>query len=152
MPTAIATFAAGCFWGVEEAFRKIAGVLTTKVGYSGGHTENPTYQQVCTGQTGHAETVQIEYDPTLISYEKLLETFWEMHDPTQWNRQGPDIGNQYRSIIFYHNPEQLSLAQASKAKLPNSKAVVTQIIPAQNFYLAEPYHQQYLKNRRHSDE
>jgi len=147
----IASFAAGCFWGVEAAFRELDGVLETTVGYMGGHTENPTYGDVCTGTTGHAEAVQIKYDPEKLSYEKLLETFWNKHHPTTKNRQGPDIGEQYRSIIFYYNEEQKKLAQESKAKLDSSdkyrNPVVTEIIPAETFYPAEDYHQQYLEKR-----
>lgn len=147
----IASFAAGCFWGVEAAFRELDGVLETTVGYMGGHTKNPTYGDVCTGTTGHAEAVQIKYDPEKLSYEKLLETFWNKHDPTTINRQGPDIGEQYRSIIFYHNQEQKKLAEESKEKLDSSdkyrNPVVTEIIPAETFYPAEDYHQQYLEKR-----
>jgi peptide-methionine (S)-S-oxide reductase len=146
-----ASFAAGCFWGVEATFRDLKGVVSTSVGYMGGHTEDPTYGDVCTGSTGHAETVQIIYDPTKISYEKLLETFWNKHDPTTKNRQGPDVGSQYRSIIFYHNEEQKKLAVESKKKLDESgkykQPVVTEIIPAPKFYPAEDYHQQYLEKR-----
>lgn len=147
----IASFAAGCFWGVEAAFRELDGVLETTVGYMGGHTKNPTYGDVCTGTTGHAEAVQIKYDPEKLSYEKLLETFWNKHDPTTINRQGPDIGEQYRSIIFYYNQEQKKLAEESKEKLDSSdkyrNSVVTEIIPAETFYPAEDYHQQYLEKR-----
>ncbi len=146
-----ASFAAGCFWGVEAAFRELDGVISTEVGYMGGHTKDPNYGDVCTGTTGHAETVQITYDPTKISYEKLLNTFWNKHDPTTRNRQGPDIGEQYRSIIFYHNDEQKKLAMESKDKLDSSgkyrSPVVTEIIPAPTFYPAEDYHQQYLEKR-----
>jgi peptide-methionine (S)-S-oxide reductase len=147
----IASFAAGCFWGVEEAFRELKGVISTMVGYMGGSTEDPTYGDVCTGNTGHAETVQVTFDPTKISYEKLLETFWNKHDPTTINRQGPDLGEQYRSIIFYHNDEQKKLAIASKEKLETSgkykNPIVTEIIAAPKFYRAEDYHQQYLEKR-----
>lgn len=146
-----ASFAAGCFWGVEAAFRELKGVLETTVGYMGGHTKDPTYGDVCKGTTGHAETLQLKYDPALISYEKLLEVFWNKHDPTTKNRQGPDIGEQYRSIIFYHNEEQKKLAEDSKKKLDSSgkykNPVVTEIIPAATFYPAEDYHQQYLEKR-----
>ncbi|RJP43634.1 peptide-methionine (S)-S-oxide reductase [Candidatus Parcubacteria bacterium] len=147
-----ATFAAGCFWGVEELFRQMKGVLGTEVGYSGGKTESPTYEQVCGNQTGHAEAVRVTYDPSLISYEELLRLFWENHDPTTPNRQGPDVGSQYRSVIFYHSPEQERFAKESKEKLRNSsryknKEIVTEIIPAQPFYRAEEYHQQYLAKR-----
>jgi len=147
----IASFAAGCFWGVEEAFRELKGVISTMVGYMGGSTEDPTYGDVCTGTTGHAETVQVTFDPTKISYEKLLETFWNKHDPTTINRQGPDLGEQYRSIIFYHNDEQKKLAIASKEMLETSgkykNPIVTEIIAAPKFYQAEDYHQQYLEKR-----
>ncbi|WP_048190577.1 peptide-methionine (S)-S-oxide reductase MsrA [Methanobacterium sp. SMA-27] len=146
-----ASFAAGCFWGVEATFRDLKGVVSTSVGYMGGSTEDPTYGDVCSGSTGHAETVQIIYDPTKISYEKLLETFWNKHDPTTKNRQGPDVGSQYRSIIFYHNEEQKNLAIESKKKLEESgkynQPIVTEIIPAPKFYPAEDYHQQYLEKR-----
>ena len=145
----IASFAAGCFWGVEETFRELNGVISTMVGYMGGSTEDPTYGDVCTGTTGHAETVQVTFDPNKISYEKLLETFWNKHDPTTINRQGPDLGKQYRSIIFYHNDEQKKLAILSKEKLETSgkykNLIVTEIIPAPKFYPAEDYHQQYLE-------
>ena len=146
-----ASFAAGCFWGVEENFKCLKGVVSTSVGYTGGETENPTYPKVCTGRTGHAETVEVIYDPSLISYEELLNAFWEMHDPTTSDRQGPDIGNQYRSVIFYHNHEQKELAISSKEKLQRSgrykREIVTQIVPATTFYRAEEYHQQYLEKR-----
>ena len=146
-----ASFAAGCFWGVEATFRELKGVVETTVGYMGGHTKDPNYNEVCTGTTGHAETLQLKYDPDEISFEKLLEVFWNKHDPTTKNRQGPDIGEQYRSIIFYHNPEQKKLAEESKEKLDSSgkyrNPVVTEIIPAGTFYPAEDYHQQYLEKR-----
>jgi peptide-methionine (S)-S-oxide reductase len=146
-----ATFAAGCFWGVEATFQKVKGVKSTAVGYSGGVLENPTYQDVCTDRTGHAEAVQVEYDPAQVPYEKLLEIFWSNHDPTTRNRQGPDIGAQYRSVIFYHSPEQKSAAVASKRRLEESgkykRAIVTEIIPASTFWRAEEYHQQYLEKR-----
>ncbi len=146
-----ATFGGGCFWGVEEAFRQLPGVLHTTVGYSGGTTENPTYEQVCINTTGHAEAVQVEYDPDHISYEQLLEAFWSLHDPTQLNRQGPDVGKQYRSVIFYHTPEQERAAHAAKERLEQSgrykRPIVTQIVPAAPFYRAEEYHQQYLAKR-----
>ncbi len=146
-----ATFAAGCFWGVEETFRNIKGVKETMVGYTGGHLTNPTYKAVCTDETGHAEAVQVTYDPSEVSYEKLLEVFWENHDPTTSNRQGPDFGSQYRSAIFYHTPEQRALAQKSKDELEKSgqfkRPIVTEITPATTFYKAEDYHQQYLKKR-----
>jgi len=148
---ATATFGAGCFWGVEEAFRQVEGVTDTAVGYEGGHVEHPTYQQVCTDRTGHAEVVQVQYDPERVSYEELLGVFWRIHDPTQVNRQGPDRGYQYRSVIFYHTPEQQQLAQASKAALGASgelsRPVATAIEPAQTFWRAEEYHQQYLARR-----
>jgi len=146
-----ATFAAGCFWGVEETFRMVKGVISTKVGYTGGHHENPTYEEVCTDKTGHAEAVQIEFDPTKITYEHLLDIFWDNHDPTTLNRQGPDIGIQYRSAIFYHNTKQKAAATKSKNKLQKAayknKKIVTEITPAAEFYVAEEYHQQYLKKR-----
>ncbi|HEY4904783.1 MAG TPA: peptide-methionine (S)-S-oxide reductase MsrA [Candidatus Sulfotelmatobacter sp.] len=146
-----ATFAAGCFWGVEATFRALPGVLSTRVGYIGGHTENPTYQDVCTDRTGHAEAVEVDYDPTKVAYGDLLKIFWENHDPTQLNRQGPDWGTQYRSAIFFHDHEQQVEAQASKNSLEQShrfsKPVVTQIVAAPSFFPAEDYHQQYLEKR-----
>ena len=146
-----ATFAAGCFWGVEAAFRQVEGVVSTQVGYTGGTVVNPTYEQVCSGRTGHAEAVEIEYDPSQVSYEKLLSVFWENHDPTTLNRQGPDIGAQYRSAVFFNNPEQETAARASKDKLQQSgkykRPIVTEITPASKFYRAEEYHQQYLEKR-----
>ncbi len=146
-----ATFGAGCFWGVEEAFRELNGVKSTNVGYSGGIFKNPTYENVCSGKTGHAEVVQVKYDPNEVSYEQLLNVFWNSHDPTTLNRQGPDIGEQYRSVIFFHNKEQEKLAKQSKEKLEKSgkfkNKIVTQIIPASAFYKAEEYHQQYLSKR-----
>jgi len=143
-----ATFAAGCFWGVEAAFRKVKGVINATVGYSGGSTPNPTYEQVCTDKTGHAESVQVEFDPLVVPYEKLLDTFWSIHDPTTRNRQGPDVGTQYRSAIFYHTPEQKDRATASKEELEQSaryrgRSIVTEIVPATTFYPAEEYHQRY---------
>ncbi len=142
-----ATFAAGCFWCVEPSFNKIKGVTSTMVGYIGGSLENPTYEDVCTGQTGHAEAIQVEYDPSVVSYDEILEVFWSSHDPTTLNRQGPDVGEQYRSAIFFHNVEQEAAARASKERLQNSgmyeKNVVTQIVPASQFYKAEEYHQKY---------
>lgn len=146
-----ATFGAGCFWGVEEAFRKLMGVKRTAVGYMGGTFKNPSYEDVCSDKTGHVEVVEIEYDPTQVTYEELLEKFWSIHDPTQLNRQGPDYGTQYRSVIFYHNQHQNVLAQKSKEKLSKSKkfpkAIVTEITQADTFYRAEDYHQKYLQNR-----
>ena len=146
-----AIFAAGCFWGVEATFRQIPGVLSTRVGYIGGHTVNPTYKDVCTDGTGHAEAVEVEYDPSRVSYNGLLNVFWENHDPTQLNRQGPDWGTQYRSAIFYTTPEQEKEAKASKAAREKSgayrKPIVTQIVPEDTFYPAEDYHQQYLEKR-----
>jgi peptide-methionine (S)-S-oxide reductase len=146
-----ATFGAGCFWGVEAAFRQIKGVTSTAVGYMGGTLKNPTYKDVCTDRTGHAEVVEVEYDPSQVSYETLLNVFWENHDPTQLNRQGPDTGTQYRSAIFYHTPEQEAAARASKEALQASgkyrRPVVTEITPAAEFYRAEEYHQQYLEKR-----
>jgi peptide-methionine (S)-S-oxide reductase len=142
-----ATFGAGCFWCVEDTFRRTKGVTNTTVGYSGGWMKNPSYQDVCTDTTGHAEVVQVEYDPKILSYEKLLDVFWSSHDPTQLNRQGPDVGEQYRSVIFFHDAEQEKIAQQSKESLSKfgnlGKPIVTQIKPAQEFYKAEEYHQQY---------
>jgi peptide-methionine (S)-S-oxide reductase len=148
---ATATFGAGCFWGVEEAFRTVPGVTATAVGYMGGSLDRPTYEDVCTDRTGHAEVVQVEYDPEKVSYERLLAVFWACHDPTQLNRQGPDHGTQYRSAIFYHTPEQQAAAEASKAQLAASdrhrRPVVTEVTPAATFWRAEEYHQQYLHKR-----
>ena len=145
----IATFAAGCFWGVEAAFEKIEGVEKTTVGYTGGKIKNPTYEQVCTDKTGHAEVVRVLYNPEIITYEKLLEIFWNIHDPTQKNRQGPDIGIQYRSAIFYHSQEQKQQAELSK-KLKEKdlgKKIQTEITQASEFYPAEEYHQKYLQKQ-----
>jgi peptide-methionine (S)-S-oxide reductase len=145
----MATFAAGCFWGVEEAFTKIKGVKSTRVGYIGGNLPSPTYEDVCTDRTGHAEALQVKYDPKEISYEELLDLFWSIHNPTTKNRQGPDIGSQYRSIIFYHTPEQESIAKKSKQELDDSNKfqnkIVTEIVPASTFYPAEDYHQKYYQ-------
>jgi len=147
--TETAAFAAGCFWGVQADFDNVKGVISTEVGYEGGHTKNPTYKDVCTDRTGHAETVQVVYDPSVVSYNDLLKAFWELHDPTTPNRQGPDVGSQYRSVIFYFTPEQQSAAIASKEALAKSgkfrNPIVTEIVPSQIFYRAEEYHQEYLK-------
>lgn len=146
-----ATFGAGCFWGVEAAFRRIKGVTATCVGYIGGTMPNPTYHDVCTGRTGHAEAVEVDFDPEQVSYEDLLKVFWSSHDPTQLNRQGPDVGTQYRSAIFFHSAEQEKAAKTSKDKLQAStlfkRPLVTEIVPAPTFYKAEDYHQQYLDKR-----
>lgn len=146
-----ATFAAGCFWGVEAAFAKVAGVSETAVGYSGGSFPHPTYREVCSGRTGHAEVVEVTFDPTKVSYDQLLDIFWGVHDPTTLNRQGPDVGEQYRSAVFYHSAEQEKAARASKERLEKSgrlpRPVVTEITPASVFYRAEEYHQKYLEKR-----
>jgi peptide-methionine (S)-S-oxide reductase len=146
-----ATFAAGCFWGVEDAFRQVKGVTSTAVGYTGGTAANPTYKQVCTGETGHAEAVEVEFDPAQVSYRELLAVFFQAHDPTQLNRQGPDFGTQYRSAIFYHGPEQESEARGAKEALEKAgifkRPVVTQIVPAGVFYRAEEYHQKYFEKQ-----
>ena len=146
-----ATFAAGCFWGVEAEFRQVEGVTATRVGYIGGTLENPSYRDVCSDRTGHAEAVEVTYDPDRVSYDDLLNVFWENHDPTQLNRQGPDYGTQYRSAIFYHDAEQEAVARASKERLEQSgkfrRPIVTEIVPAATFYQAEEYHQQYLEKR-----
>ncbi len=146
-----ATFAAGCFWGVEETFRKVKGVTSTQVGYTGGSTESPTYEEVCTGRTGHAEAVEVTCDSALVSYRQLLDVFWECHNPTARDRQGPDVGTQYRSAVFFHTPEQQAAAVASKEKLGESgahqKPVVTEIVPAARFWRAEEHHQRYFEKR-----
>ena len=146
-----ATFGAGCFWGVEAAFRNVKGVVSTQVGYSGGRTADPTYEQVCSGRTGHAEAVEVTYDPAVVSYDDLLRVFWENHDPTTPNRQGPDVGEQYRSAIFTHSPAQEAAAKSSVVALEAAKRfrrpIVTEIVPAGPFYRAEEYHQQYLEKR-----
>ena len=146
-----ATFGAGCFWGVEATFRSIPGVVSTLVGYCGGKTDNPTYQDVCTDTTGHAEVVEITFDPAQLPYEQLLETFWKLHDPTTPNRQGPDVGSQYRSVIFFHSPAQEVAARAARERLDKSgqlrRPIVTEIVPAVPFYKAEDYHQRYLEKR-----
>lgn len=149
-----ATFGAGCFWGVEATFRRVKGVSSTSVGYMGGHWENPSYLDVCARVTGHAEVVQVEYNPQQISYQDLLEIFWDCHDPTSLNRQGPDRGEQYRSVIFYHTPEQKQLAIASRQKQQSSgkydRDIVTEIKPASAYYWASEEHQQYLEKRQKS--
>ena len=146
-----ATFGAGCFWGVEVAFRQVTGVIDAVVGYAGGTVADPSYQQVCTGRTGHAEVVQVEYDPAQVGYEQLLEVFFANHDPTQLNRQGPDVGTQYRSVIFYHDDAQAQAARRAKEALQASgryrRPVVTEIVPFSNFFRAEEYHQRYLDKR-----
>ena len=147
----MATFGAGCFWGVQETLGNLEGVVETAAGYMGGTTENPTYEEVCSDETGHAEVVQVKFDPATISYEKVLDAFWELHDPTQLNRQGPDVGSQYRSVIFYHTPEQQATAEASREKLEASgkhdEPIVTAIEAAGKFTKAEEYHQHYLAKR-----
>jgi peptide-methionine (S)-S-oxide reductase len=149
--TEIATFGAGCFWGVEAAFQGVPGVIDTAVGYSGGEMPSPTYKDVCTDETGHAEVVQVTFDPAKVSYEKLLDVFWKAHDPTQVNRQGPDFGSQYRTAIFFHSPEQEAIAKKSRAALEASgkfkRAIATEITSANTFYRAEEYHQKYLQKR-----
>ena len=144
-----ATFAAGCFWGVEAAFRTIDGVIDAQSGYVGGRTESPTYKEVCSGRTGHAEAVEVTFDPAKVSYKKLVELFWRMHNPTQINRQGPDVGTQYRSVIFFHTPEQKETAEKSKINLENSgklkRPVATHIVPAAPFHRAEETHQRYFE-------
>jgi len=147
----IATFAAGCFWGVEAAFRAVEGVVSARVGYTGGLLDDPTYRDVCSGRTGHAEAVEVTYDPALVSYDQLLNVFWETHNPTTLNRQGPDIGPQYRSAIFFQNPQQEEAARASKEKLQHSgkykRDIVTEIAPASRFWEAEEYHQRYFEKQ-----
>jgi len=147
----IATFGAGCFWGIEAAFRRVPGVLDATVGYSGGRTENPSYQDVCTDTTGHAEVVRVTFDPEKLSYDQLLNVFWTIHDPTQVNRQGPDYGKQYRTAIFFHSPEQEAAAKKSMQALEASgklrRPVATEITPAGTFWRAEEYHQRYLEKR-----
>lgn len=141
-----ATFSAGCFWGVQKTFDHVPGVISTTVGYTGGHTANPSYEQVCHGDTGHAESIEIVFDPNTVTYQQLLDVFWHMHDPTSLNRQGPDIGTQYRSAVFFHDAEQEQEILASKAKLEELKyfgKITTQIAPAGQFYPAEDYHQKY---------
>ena len=154
MQTEKATFGAGCFWGVEETFRSLKGVTSTAVGYAGGTRESPSYEDVCTDETGHAEVVQLEFDPSQIGYDELLNVFWSNHNPTMMNRQGPDVGTQYRSVIFYHSPEQKAAAEKSKQKLAESgklnRPIVTQIEPAPPFWRAEEYHQRYLEKRGQS--
>jgi peptide-methionine (S)-S-oxide reductase len=149
--TETAIFAAGCFWGIEAAFRRTDGVVSTAVGYCGGSLDNPTYEDVCSGRTGHAEAVQVEFDPAKVTYDRLLDLFWEIHDPTTLNRQGPDIGSQYRSAIFSHGPTQEAAARASKDRQVSSgrfrSPIVTEIVPAATFWRAEDYHQQYFEKR-----
>lgn len=146
-----ATFGAGCFWGVEAAFRRVDGVVSTMVGYAGGHTDKPTYRDVCSGSTGHAEVVDVEYDPSQVAYEDLLKVFWEEHDPTQVNRQGPDVGTQYRSAIFFHDEEQEAAARAAKEELERSgryrRPIATEIVEADAVNEAEDYHQQYFEKQ-----
>jgi peptide-methionine (S)-S-oxide reductase len=149
MKTEKATFGAGCFWGVEETFRQIKGVTDAAVGYEGGTLDNPTYRDVCTDRTGHAEVVEVDYDPEQVSYDELLNVFWNNHNPTTLNRQGPDVGTQYRSVVFYHTPEQQATAITSKERLEREgrfkRPIVTQVVPASTFYRAEEYHQRYLE-------
>ncbi len=148
---AIATFGAGCFWGVEAAFRQVDGVTSTAVGYAGGELANPSYEIVCSGQTGHAEVVRVEFDPARVSYQQLLDRFWETHDPTTLNRQGPDVGTQYRSAVFFHDAEQEAAARAAKESLQESgryrNPIVTEVTPAPDFWIAEDYHQQFFEKR-----
>ena len=151
MTSETATFAAGCFWGVEYVFERVPGVTRTEVGYAGGHSENPTYEEVCGHGTGHAEVLRVEFDPARVTYDQLLEVFWAMHDPTQVDRQGPDVGDQYRSAIFTHSPEQQALAEASRdrARQTFDRPIATQIAPAGPFYPAEDYHQRYYDKNGH---
>jgi peptide-methionine (S)-S-oxide reductase len=147
-----ATFAGGCFWHVEATFRKVKGVVSTRVGYIGGRLENPTYKDVCTDRTGHAEAIEVEYDSAVVAYDDLLSVFWDIHDPTTVNRQGPDVGSQYRSVIFYHSPGQKAAALASKERLQatdryRQQKIITEIVPATAFYPAEDYHQRYFEKR-----
>ena len=150
--TNLATFATGCFWGVEESFRSVPGVVNTEVGYTGGNIPNPTYKQVCSGDTGHAEAIRLYYDPNKISYKEILNVFWNVHDPTQAGGQGLDIGEQYRSAIFYHDEEQKNIAEESRGRLQKEKyphrEITTDILPAGKFYRAEEYHQRYIAKRR----
>ena len=144
-----ATFAAGCFWGIEAAFRKVDGVTDAWVGYAGGSTQNPTYEQVCSGQTGHAEVVEVDFDAEKVSYDELLDVFWNIHDPTQLNRQGPDVGTQYRTAVFYHDEDQKQAAKVSKEKREasgrHSDPIVTEVTEASDFWIAEDYHQRYFE-------
>ncbi len=148
---AIATFGAGCFWDVEAAFRQVDGVTSTAVGYAGGELANPSYEIVCSGQTGHAEVVRVEFDPARVSYQQLLDRFWETHDPTTLNRQGPDVGTQYRSAVFFHDAEQEAAVRAAKESLQESgryrNPIVTEVTPAPDFWIAEDYHQQFIEKR-----
>ena len=152
MDTVKATFAAGCFWGVEDVFSRVKGVLSTAAGYTGGTTEDPTYEDICTGKTGHAEAVEVEFDPDIVSYQDLLAVFWTIHDPTTPDRQGPDVGTQYRSAIFIHDPKQGTLARVSRGELAESgryrDPIVTEVLPALQFYRAEDYHQGYIAKRQ----
>ncbi len=149
-----ATFGAGCFWGVEEMFRNVKGVISATSGYAGGSTENPSYEDVCSHETGHAEVVEVEFDPAQVGYDRLLDLFWANHDPTTRNRQGPDVGSQYRSVVFYHSPEQKAAAEVKRDELEKAgkfrRPIVTQIEPAPTFYRAEEYHQQYLRKHGRS--
>ena len=151
MTTETVTFGAGCFWGVEYVFERVPGVVGTEVGYAGGHTENPTYREVCAHTTGHAEVLQVEFDPAVVTFDQLLEVFWAMHDPTQVNRQGPDTGTQYRSAIFTHSPEQQTAAEASReqAQAGLDRPIATEITEAGPFYPAEDYHQRYYEQTGH---